>query len=56
MKGVLVTCNEKEKMCVKEACNVLNEVRNFSLNENNQPLIIYEECIRVVPRHMHLCR
>ncbi|XP_074622918.1 THUMP domain-containing protein 1-like isoform X1 [Acropora palmata] len=25
MKGVLVTCNEKEKMCIKEACNVLSE-------------------------------
>ncbi|XP_068715477.1 THUMP domain-containing protein 1-like [Montipora foliosa] len=25
MKGVLVTCNEKEKVCIKEAYNVLNE-------------------------------
>ena len=27
MKGVIVTCNEREKLCIKEAYNVLNEVR-----------------------------
>lgn len=27
MKGVLVTCNERENLCVREAYNVLNEVR-----------------------------
>ena len=29
MKGVLITCNEREKLCVKEAYNVLNEVRFY---------------------------
>ena len=26
MMGVLVTCNEREKLCIREAYNVLNEV------------------------------
>lgn len=27
MKGVLVTCNQREKLCVREAYNLLNEVK-----------------------------
>ena len=32
MKGVLVTCNERERLCIREAYNVLNEVRFCSVN------------------------
>ena len=29
MKGVLVTCNQREKLCVREAYNLLNEVKFY---------------------------
>lgn len=32
MKGVLVTCNERERLCIREAYNVLNEVRFCSVD------------------------
>lgn len=40
MKGVLVTCNEKEKNCVREAYNVLNEVNIYSNN-----IIFYDSIV-----------
>ena len=32
MKGVLVTCTERERLCIREAYNVLNEVSFCSVN------------------------
>lgn len=46
MQGILITTNDKEKMCVSEAYNLLNEV---SLSSVSIACIIWCTCERMCP-------